>query len=766
MENNQGGLRMRTLILYKMQLHKPLLALGCIALSAAVAFGQERGDSLTQQLKEVVVTGFGAERNLNAPEMGRMSLSNVAITNLPVMFGEPDIVKTLQTLPGVSQGVEGFTGLYVRGGENDQNLFLYEGLPLYQVSHLGGIFSSFNVATVEGVDFFKAAFPARYGGRISSITDVAMKKPDFTKYTGELSVGLLSANAYLSGPIVKDRTAFSVGLRRTWAELVTVPTLAIINATQKKKGKKHIGRYAFTDFNARIDHRFNQRATAYVVGYYGHDYLKIGEREFNPSQPISYNSSDPSYDWTQTRYYDEDRNTFSWGNWGVVGAIDYRVGRGSLKASAYYSSYASTYDQSREAQSDLDDSSTFSMNSSRTKNGINDVGVKVSYMADFGDLYMLQAGGGFVHHDYLPEDLLNESKNGTDPTINNSNGGEHVSANEVYGYVDNTLDFGRWASLSAGVRAVAYHVDAKTYGSIEPRASLRVNVARNYSVKFGYAHVSQHVQQVSGSTINLPTDLWQPVSSRFKPLQSDQYSAGVYGNLPYSMYFSVEGWYKDMYNLLEYREGITMLNPDLAWDEKLTSGKGWAYGLDLTLTKEAGAFTGTIGYGLMWNWRKFGELNQGLKFPAKFDNRHKFNINANYRLNERIEFNAGWVFMTGNRLNMSAYNYDIPGEMFPDAPTEGATGSHGDSDGVEYYPRRNSVRLPAFHRLDLGMSLHKKLKNGREGVWSFGLYNAYCRMNPITVKKSEDWEATTIHRSFKKFSLIPIIPSVSYTYKF
>lgn len=219
---------------------KTLLIMAWVTFSPAILLGQNasaQSDTLktVNRLKEVVVRAYGAERNLKAPEMGRVSLSSNMIANLPVMFGEPDIVKALQTLPGVSQGMEGFTGLYVRGGDNDQNLFLYQGLPLYHVSHLGGIFSSFNVETVDRVDFYKASFPARYGGRISSITDIAMREPDFNKFGGKVSVGLLNANVYVTGPIIKGRTAFSAGLRRSWIDLLSAPTLAIVNAITKKE---------------------------------------------------------------------------------------------------------------------------------------------------------------------------------------------------------------------------------------------------------------------------------------------------------------------------------------------------------------------------------------------------------------------------------------------------------------------------------------------------------------------------------------------------
>lgn len=726
-------------------------------------------------LQEVEVRGYGADRNLKAPEMGRISLSNKMITDLPVMFGEPDIVKTLQTLPGVSQGVEGFTGLYVRGGDNDQNLFLYQGLPLYHVSHLGGIFSSFNVPTISQVDFYKSAFPARYGGRISSITDVSMKRSDFEKFHGRFSIGLLSANIFLTGPIIKDRTAFTIGARRSWIDLISAPTLAIINAVEKKKGKKHIAGYNFTDLNVRIDHKFNQNMSAHIIGYYGHDRLRIGLREFEKKNESYTFGPDglPVLDESKavSPFFDEDVNRMSWGNWGVLGAFDYRIGPGVWNTSVYYSKYSSTYSQEREYQSDLDDPNTYGYNKSRTENGIADIGVRTDYLADFSETYQLRAGIEYVNHDYLPEALSNQIYS-EGKSYEDSNNSPHISSNELSAHVDNTLNFNDKIAFNIGLRGSMNHIQSHTYLHLEPRASLKIAVGSDYSIKASYARMHQYVQQISSNYINLPTDLWQPVAFDFKPLRSDQYSLGFYGNLPLHMYFSVEGWYKDMDNLLEYREGISMLDPGLDWNEKLTSGNGWSYGVDFSVTKEAGAFTGSIGYGLMWNWRKFEELNLGKKFPAKFDNRHKININLAYKLNDKIDFNAGWTYMTGNRLTLSLYNYDIPGNQFPDAPSVGPPGWGNEFEGIDYYSSRNNVRLPAYHRLDLGMSLHQTYKNGRSGVWNFSLYNAYCRMNAITIVKDNENNIISApdkdrwHRAFKTLSFIPIIPSVSYTYSF
>lgn len=743
------------------------------AMMISCVLAQTPSDTIhNQTLDEVIVSATGANRNLKAAEMGRHVLGKDAILRLPVLFGEPDIVKSLQTLPGVSQGVEGFTGLYVHGGDNDQNLFLYNGLPLYHVSHIGGIFSSFNVSTIRNVDFFKSAFPARFGGRISSITNINMMAPDFEKYTGRFTVGLMAANGYISGPILKDRLAFSAAVRRSWIDVVGLPAIAIANAVQKKNGKKTIADYNFTDFNARIDWKLGA-GRIYAIGYYGYDYLKIGDRKFeSTNESITVN---PDGSWTaskpdndQLRFYDENTNRLSWGNWGISLNADYRVGSGYLNTVAYYTNYSSYYRQKSEHQSDLDDSSTYGYTLNSTRNSISDIGLNTQYMRQFGQLYLLKAGVGYVHHNYHPEGLLNEYTDAQEHWSDN-NDNPSVRSNEIFAYLDNLFNFGDIASLDVGLRFVDHYIQGKSFPRLEPRASVRVNITGDYTVKASYARINQFVQQVSSNYINLPTDLWQPVGRGDKPLGSDQFSLGFYGNLPKDMYFSVEGWYKTMRNLVEYREGISSLNPGLEWDEKTTTGKGWAYGVDLSVTKEVGKVTGTVSYGLMWNWRKFTDLNNGFKFPAKFDNRNKFNINLTYKLNDHIEFNGGWTYMTGNRLTLSLYNYDEPGNNFPDAPTTGIGNSGFDweqASGLDYYHSRNNVRLPAYHRLDLGMSIFKKLKNGAVTIWNFSIYNAYCRMNAMTIRKDDFVGAGDPNRSFQKFSLIPVVPSVSWTYEF
>lgn len=363
----------------------------------------------TTSLDEVKVVAKSVEETLQSAEMGKVALSESRIKSIPVLLGEPDVIKALHTLPGVSQGMDGFTGLYVHGGENDQNLFLYEGLPLYHVNHLGGVFSSFNASTIGNVDFYKATFPSRYGGRLSSVTDIRMKQANFQRLSGSFSIGLLSGNLYLSAPIRKDKTAFAIGIRHSWLDVLMVPTMAIVNACSKGNGEKHTAYYGFTDLNLRLDHRFNSNLTTGIVGYLGSDRMKIGERLFE-QEGRNTNLNGPSVS-EEHKYFDEDLNKLHWGNWGVLGYLNYRTNKGKIKVQAYYSDYQSSFTQEYKVQRNVEDFYSSTMH--QTRNAIKDVAAQASFVSDFSDNYQLEIGTGWIHHDYVPEDITNQSVTGS-----------------------------------------------------------------------------------------------------------------------------------------------------------------------------------------------------------------------------------------------------------------------------------------------------------------------------------------------------------------
>lgn len=703
-------------------------------------------------MQEVVKTAPRIDKPRN-PQMGMTVMDDNAIRNVPTLLGEPDVIKALQLQPGVSASTEGFAGMFVRGGENDENLFLIDGCSIYHTNHLGGLFSPFNANAVSHLTFYKSAFPARYGGRLSSVTDLSMKSGDYESWHGNFTMGLTSANVSFSGPLVKDQTSLFVALRRSWLELVSVPALAIINASKKKSGEKVIAGYNFTDFNLKLSHRLRRFGTLSLLGYYGHDRLKMGEHRFSNDGE----DTDP--------YLHKNENRLGWGN--MLTSLRWHLPINTLFAynmKASYTRYQSDFRKTVETVSGREGKNGYENNGSRTesRNAIHDLSVDASLAFIPSDRTIIRLGTQYTHHRYTPEEEIQES---TSLPSGNGDNESRVIANEWNAYLEGDLEVFHWLRFNAGMHGSFFRVEGKQYQVFEPRVSADFRLSPVVSLKAGYARMSQFVQQVSDNYISLPTDYWLPITRNFSPLTSDQFSAGIYVSPDKKYTFSVEGYYKKMDHLLEYRDDYKDLQVT-SWEDRLTSGSGRAYGADFQAEADFGKLHGFIGYGLMWSDRLFADQNGGKRFPSKYDNRHKVTLSATWKCSERVELNAGWVFMTGNRVTLSLENYSYPDgyptNIVPSYP-------HKDEEMLDYYAGKNNVRLPAYHRLDVGINIYRSLRRGRTGIWNVSLYNAYSRMNPIMIEKNnqkQSMDGTPLAPRFRQFALFPIIPSVSYTYKF
>ncbi len=713
-----------------------------------------------QQLDEVVITGDHLSSNpVQTAQMGKANLSRETIKQTPVLFGEADIIKTLQTLPGVSAGTAGLAGMYVRGGNGDDNLYMIEGNPLYQVNHVGGLFSAFNSDAVKDVEFFKSAFPARYGGRLSSVVDVHTKDGNMKEYHGSAMLGLTSGSFNLEGPIVKDRTSFNIALRRSWLDVLTIPAEAIWNATRDEGENKIIAHYAFTDLNLKISHTFNERSRGYTGLYYGNDYLKGGTEEDKGNG-----------------YEDNDVSHLRWGNIMAFAGWSYVFNKqlfGNLNAA--YTRYASTLKRETSEGSAADRL----YKESSIQNGIEDISARANFDYRPAPSHHLHFGANYIYHRFHPEKERLHTDNGSS-VVDKRTPHSTLPAHELGVYAEEDWKLGRIVRLNAGLRFGIYSIDGKSYTSLEPRFSSRFLLNPQLSLKASYARMSQYVHQVNESYISLPTDTWMPVSRKLCPMVSDQLSAGVYYNTSDHGYsFSVEGYYKWMNHLMEYKDNYQFLPASSTWEDKLTQGKGRSYGIEFTARKETGKVTGWAGYTLSWNDRQFVDINGGNRFPAKFDNRHKFNIVANWKVSPKVELTGSWTYMTGNRITVSFENYQYLGQssngnsfLQTILPGSEIIPPFLDEEGLDYYTTRNNFRLPAYHRLDVGINIYRPKKKGRMGIWNVSIYNAYCYMAPIGISKRywyNLYPSATDSRTncyFEKLGLIPIIPSVSYTYKF
>lgn len=714
-------------------------------------------------LEEVVITGQSNDKqSVLSTQMGALEINQQTIRSTPVMFGEADIIKTLQLTPGVSAGTEGTAGMYVRGGNVDENLFLIDGNPVYQINHIGGIFSAFNPEAISGMDFFKSGFPSRYGGRLSSVVDVHTKEGNMKEYHGSASIGLISGNLNFEGPIIKDRTSFNIGLRRTWLDVLSAPAIAIANKITKKDGTRLRARYAFHDLNLKVNHIFNDRSRMYLSLYNGNDVLKGGSTDF-PDQ-----DSDNNYN------YDSDVS-LRWGNIMATAGWTYvfnnrLFGKVSGVFTRYHSRLRNTEHDVVGNEGDEDYSDSFRENETNT--GITDFGLRTSFDYLPASAHHIRFGGDYLVHRFHPEynrSVAYEKNEETSVEIGQEFANDLLWGHEAGVYAEDDWTLSSAVRLNAGLRFSLFNVQGKTYTGLEPRVSLRWLLDDNLSFKASYSRMNQYVHLISNSFISLPTDAWMPVTRKLKPLISDQVSAGFYYNLNKEYNFSVEGYYKTLDNLLEYRDGHTFTPSFVNWEDKLTAGEGSSYGAEFMVRKETGRTTGWVGYGLSWSDRQFDELNQGARYPARFDNRHKLNIVVMHKISPKVELSAAWSYASGNHVTLSLENYYENGTG---SPTNNDNRYMGASESIDYYEGRNNYQLPAYHRLDLGIKIYRPKKKGRMGIWTVSIYNVYSRMNPFMIYKSDKTvpdPGSSYGKNvpvFKTIGIMPIIPSISYTYKF
>ena len=691
----------------------------------------------TIELKEIEIV---AERETKHVESSQMSITQIpvqSIKSLPVFFSEVDILKTIQLLPGVQSGGEGTSGLYVRGGGPDQNLILLDGVPVYNCDHLFGFFSVFNADAVQNVTLIKGGFPARYGGRLSSVLDIRMKEGNLNEYHGNFSIGLISSKLTYEGPIKKERSSFIVSARRTYIDVLTQPFIkAFSDGTSAG--------YYFYDFNAKTNYIFSDTNRLYLSIYAGNDkaYMKYKEK----------------YRYENTNYEIKEKAGLSWGN--IITALRWN----HLFNPKLFSNVTATFSRYRFTVG-MNSNNTVEENGNITNSeylfkyfsGIHDWSTKVDFDYRPSPGHSIIFGTSYIFHTFSPG--INVFKINTEQdnesNIDTTFGNKNIYAHEASFFIEDDFEITPLLKANIGYHQSLFFVNNVFYTSPQPRVLLRYLFHEKWSVKSAYTQMSQYIHLLTNSGIGLPTDLWLPTTKKVKPQNSNQYALGIFHLPSPAIEVSVEGYYKTMSNLIEYKEGSTFFQSTTSWEDKITFGKGWAYGMEFFIKKSKGNTTGWIGYTLSWSWRKFDELNFGKTFPYKYDRRHDISLAITHKFNERFDLGLTWVYGTGNAVS-------LPIEQYPSLGLPYQTYIYIWYDFVEYYEGRNGFRMPAYHRLDLSFNLHKKLKR-YERTWTIGLYNAYNRKNPYYLYFGYD---SSNRKRLTQISLFPIIPSFSYSLNF
>ena len=698
-------------------------------------------------LDEVVVESTRATVSARSPQMSIVELPVQQIKSIPTLFGEADVLKAIQLLPGVQNGSEGSAGMYVRGGGPDENLLLLDGVPVYNVNHMLGFFSVFNPDALKNVTLYKGSFPAHFGGRLSSVVDIRMKEGDMQKYHGNVSVGLISSKLSFEGPIVKDKLSFNLSFRRTYSDLLMKPSLWLLKTQIEDINKLKVG-YYFYDFNGKLNWKISDKDRLYLSFYTGDDAIFFG---------VKYKD----YAFDDFHYTDNMGLNWKWGN--KVGALRWNHVLSQqlfMDASVNYTQYRHNLGMEiSEEYTDVQNNATVKNDFNMAyKSGINDVTAKVDF--DYTPLpnHEIRFGGNYTYHRFRPEVQSVKISEGSQYSIDTVVGSSNVFAHETALYAEDNMTFGDIFRVNAGVHYSTFTVQGKTYQSVQPRLSTSVMLASNLSLKAGYAYMTQYVHLLSNSSLSLPTDLWVPVTKNIVPMNAHQWSIGAFYELPRLFDISLEGYYKTMDNLLEYKDGASFFGSSETWENKVCLGRGWAYGVEFLVQRSFGKTTGWIGYTWAHAKRQFDregmEINNGKVFPAKYDRRHDISVTVQHKFSEKFDISGTWVFSSGNCGTLGTQIYEgLPDEWgyFPEI----------------YALERNNFRMGNYHRLDVGMNFHKQKKHG-VSTWNISVYNAYNHNNPFIVYTDYDWDNAT-NQSRKKLmqaSLFPIIPSVSYSFKF
>ena len=703
--------------------------------------------SVNTQLDEVVVEASRATVSARSPQMSVVELPVQQIKSVPTLFGEADVLKALQLLPGVQNGSEGSAGMYVRGGGPDENLLLLDGVPVYNVNHMLGFFSVFNPDALKNVTLYKGSFPAHFGGRLSSVVDIRMKEGDMQHYHGNVSLGLISSKINVEGPIVKDKLSFNLSYRRTYGDLLIKPAMWIANLTNPEIGKLSVG-YYFYDFNAKLNWKISDKDRLYLSFYTGDDAIYFGVK-----------FKDFAVD--DVQYTSKMNLNWKWGN--KVAALRWNHVMSQklfMDASVNYTQYRHNLGlgMSDEYTAILMDQTIKEEYDMTYKSGINDLTAKVDF--DYTPLpnHEIRFGGNYTYHQFRPEVQSLKVSYGTDDDIDTVMGVSNVFAHETALYAEDNMTFGDIFRVNAGVHYSTFTVEGKTYQSVQPRLSMSLMLASNLSLKAGYANMTQYVHLLSNSSLSLPTDLWVPVTAKVEPMRAHQWSAGAFLELPQLFDISVEGYYKTMDNLLEYKDGASFFGSSDTWEGKVCLGRGWAYGVEFLVQRSFGKTTGWVGYTWVHSKRLFDRegqmINNGNLFPAKYDRRHDISVTVNHKFNDSFDLSGTWVFSSGNCGTLGLQLY------------EGLINDWG------YYPElqaleRNNYRMGNYHRLDIGANFHIPLNPGAITI-NLSVYNIYNHNNPFIVYTDYKWDEATQQEKkiLKQVSIFPIIPSLSIAYKF
>jgi len=678
--------------------------------------------------EEVIVTGERLDKNVSSSDMSQAKIAVSNIKQIPVILGEVDILKAAQLLPGIQSGGEGNSGLYVRGGGPDQNLILLDEAVVYNAAHLFGFFSVFNADAIKDINIIKGGMPAEYGGRLSSVLDITMKDGNNKKYQADGGIGLLSSRLTLQGPVQKNKSSFIVSGRRTYIDVLSDPFIGEENAFNGSG-------YYFYDLTTKINYRLSDKDRIYLSGYFGRDVFNFANSKNGFGIQIPWGNATTSLRWNHLFNDKLFMNT-----------------------SLIFSDYRFEFNLAQQE---------FEL---KIFSGINDWNTKVDFLYQPNQRHTIKFGINYTYHEFTPGNATGKS-------------GEVVFepeeifrqySNEGALYFSDDFEISDVLKVHAGLRYSSFQHSGyisfrdyikndftgsdDNYRHIEPRLSFRYKLSTSSSIKGAYTQNYQYIHLASTSSVSLPTDLWVPSSKAIEPKFADQFALGYFKNLNDNMYeTSIEAYYKEMTNLIEYKEGVLPEdNTNSNSDDAFTFGDGDSYGLEFLVKKNKGKTTGWIGYTWSKTTRFFDEVNNGNAFPAKYDRRHDLSITATHKYSKKWTFSGVFVYATGNSITLPTERYVIGENIYTE------------------FTSRNGFRIDPYHRLDIGATYTPTKKRKYQSSWNFSIYNLYSRKNPyfiyFALEAPEGVDGSLVEGNLTpkayQVSIFPILPSVTWNFNF
>jgi hypothetical protein len=685
---------------------------------------------------DVVISAKNTSASTNNTRTGMLELTAKDIKSLPSFMGEADLIRALHYSPGIQSSGDGNSGFYVRGGNVDQNLILLDNALVYNPSHVLGFFSVFNSDIISNATLIKSGMPPNYGGRISSVLTVKTIEGDYEKHHAQGTLGLIYSKASIQGPVIKNKLSYVVSFRKSYVNEVLKP-LAELFVKPDSGGILNGSSYGMYDLNAKISGRISSKDRIGLNFYKGRDNFNLNREDIDYKTKIGWGNTLLSLNWnhisTDSAYW---QNTLSYSKYDFGYNAEQFIISMDLYSSVSNWNYRLEYNRQTKNMGTIRaglEAKYYTFVPNRFMLTINQVDLNYSNYQDL----MAFEGAAFFSWEKDINPLIRLMAG---IRLNNYRQlGPYNQYNLNEGQIQDTVVYGNFKTV-------------QSYSNPEPRLSVRFRTSGNSSVKASYTRNYQYIHVASASSVTMPSDIWIPSTSNTKPQFGDQFTLGYYRNMfSNAIITSVEAYYKNLRNQVELLYGLGASLQDVSFENSLTSGKGYATGIEFFIQKPAGRITGTVGYSLAYSRRQFDEINFGNPFPAKYDRRHEVNLTSSYKLNQRWDLSVAFIYATGNAITVPVQMYIF------------------DNNINTEYSATNGYRMPPYHRLDVSANYLIKKTEKFESSLNISVLNVYNRANPFLVYFDIRGDIVNEHSLSvkpKQISILPVMPSVSWNFKF